>query len=126
MGTVKKVEVFAIEMRDDGILHMHVEGDKVIDMNLYQLLIKTIGELSGGKKVPILSTADHQVLPDDDVKDYFMKPGSNPYALANAVIAPSLPQKLIGNLFIRMSKRGVPLKLFRDKDEAITWLRTFL
>jgi hypothetical protein len=55
-----------------------------------------------------------------------MRPDSNPYSLANAVIAPSLPQKLIGNLFLRMNKRGSPIKLFRNKDEAIAWLKTFL
>ena len=126
MATIKKIEVFTIEMRDDGIVHMHAEGDKLIDMRLYKLLIEGIGEVSGGKKVPILSTADEEVLPDDDVKEYFMRPDSNPYSLANAVIAPSLPQKLIGNLFLRMNKRGSPIKLFRNKDEAIAWLKTFL
>ena len=126
MATVKKIEVFTIEMRDDGIVHMHAEGDQVINMRLYKLLIEGIGEVSGGKKVPILSTADEEVLPDDDVKEYFMKPDSNPYSLANALIAPSLPQKLIGNLLLRLNKRGTPMKLFREKDEAIAWLKTFL
>jgi hypothetical protein len=126
MATIITIEVFTIKMRDDGIVHMHVQGDQLIDMRLYKLLIEGIGEVSGGKKVPILSTADEEVLPDDDVKEYFTKPDSNPYSLANALIAPSLPQKLIGNLLLRLNKRGTPMKLFRNNDEAIAWLKTFL
>lgn len=122
----KRFEIFTIEMRGDGILHMHADGDHIIDMRLYKVLIAGIGEMSGGKKVPILSTTDDLTMPDDEVKEHFMKPEANPYALANALIAPSLPQKIIGNLFLRMNKRGIPMKLFRDREEAIEWLKTFL
>jgi hypothetical protein len=122
----KRFEIFTIEMRDDGILHLHADGDQIIDMRLYEVLINGIAEMSGGKRVPILSTTDDLTLPDEEVKSYFMKPEANPYCLANALIAPSLPQKLLSNLFIRIMRPARPIKLFRTKEEAIVWLKTFL
>jgi hypothetical protein len=122
----KRFEIFTIEMRDDGILHMHADGDHTVDMRLYKVMIDGIGEMTGGKKVPILSTTDDLTMPDEEVKAYFMKPEANPYALATALIAPSLPQKLLSNLFIKIMKPTRPIKLFRNKEEAIIWLKNFL
>jgi hypothetical protein len=119
-------EVFTIEMRADGILHLHAEGDKTIDMRLYKVLISSIGELTGGKKVPILSTADELTLPNEEVKEYMVKPEANPFCIANALIAPSLSQKLISNVLIRIIRPARPIRLFRNKEDAIEWLKTFL
>jgi hypothetical protein len=82
--------------------------------------------MTGGKKVPILSTADEYTMPDDEVKDRMLKPDANPYCIANALIAPSLSQKIMGNLFMRIMQPARPIKLCRNKEEAITWLKTFL
>jgi hypothetical protein len=123
---IVRVEVFTIEMRADGILHLHADGDKVITMELYRALIKTIGEMTGGRKVPILSTTDELTMPDDEVKELMVKPDANPYCTANALIAPSLPQKILSNLFIRILKPARPVRLFRNKEEAIEWLKGYL
>lgn len=123
---VKKFEIFTIDMRDDGILHMHADGDHVVDMRLFKVLMAGIAEMSGGKKVPILSTTDELTMPDEDVKEYFIKPEANPYCLVNALIAPSLPQKILSNLFINTMQPQLPVKLFKNKEDAIEWLKTFL
>lgn len=123
---VKKFEMFTIDMRDDGILHMHADGDHVIDMRSYKVLMAGIAEMSGGKKVPILSTTEALTVPDEEVKEYFMRSKSSPYCLANALIAPSLPQKILSNLFINAIQPARPIKLFKKKEDAIEWLKTFL
>jgi hypothetical protein len=50
-------------------------------------------------------------------------------AVARALLLNSYATKLIGNIFLKLSKgkpneagRIVPLKLFTDRDEAIEWL----
>jgi hypothetical protein len=123
---IVRVEVFTIEMRADGILHLHADGDKVITMELYSILIDTIGEMTEGKKVPILSTADELTIPDEEVREFMIKPEANPYCVANALIAPSLAQKLLSNLFIRIMRPARPIRLFRNKQDAIEWLKGYL
>jgi hypothetical protein len=126
MGTVKRVEIFTIEMRDDGILHLHADGDNTVDIKLYNILISSIGEMTGGKKVPILSTAGELTIPNEEVRKYMADPKANPYCLANALIAPSLAQKLFSNIFIQIMRPARPIRLFKNKEEAIAWLKTFL
>jgi len=126
MSIKKTIEVFTIEMREDGILHLHAKGDTIIDMQLYNVLISSVGEMTGGKKVPILSTADELTIPDEEVRKYMTRPEANPYCIANALIAPSLSQKLLSNIFISVMRPARPIRLFRNKEEAIAWLKTFL
>lgn len=126
MPTKKNVEVFTIIMRDDGILHMHTEAEVIVDMRLYKILIEAIGEVSGGKKVPILSTAGELTIPDEEVRKYMSDPKANPYSLANALIGPSISQKLIGNFFVKLMEGERPVRLFNREEDAITWLKTFL
>lgn len=125
-GNIRRVEIFTIEMRDDGILHLHADGDHTIDMRLYKLLIRSIGEMTGGKKVPILSTADELTIPDEEVRKYMTSPDANPYCVANALIAPSLSQKILSNIFIRIMRPARPIRLFRNQEEALNWLKTFV
>jgi hypothetical protein len=123
---VVRVEVFTIEMREDGILHLHADADKIITMELYRKMIDTIGEITEGRKVPILSTTDELTIPDDEVREYMTKPEANPYCIANALVAPSLPQKILGNILIRILKPARPIKMFRNREDAIEWLRSYL
>jgi len=121
-----RVEVFTIEMREDGILHLHADADKTITMKLYRKMIDTIGEITDGRKVPMLSTTDELTIPDDEVREYMIKPEANPYCVANALVAPSLAQKLIGNILIRIMKTARPIRLFRTREDAIEWLKSYL
>jgi hypothetical protein len=123
---IVRIEVFTIEMRADGILHLHADGDKVITMELYRKMVNAIGEMTGGRKVPILCTTDELTMPDDEVKEFMVKPDANPYSSANALIAPSLPQKIFSNLFIRILKPARPVRMFRNREDAIEWLKSYL
>jgi hypothetical protein len=123
---VRKVDIFTFEMREDGILRLYAEPDEVVDMPRYMTMIKTIGDLTQGKKVPILSTAGEFTIPDEEVRRYMANPDSNPYCLATAMVAPSLSQKLLGNIYAHSVMKDRPTRMFRTEDEAIAWLKTFL
>lgn len=124
MSTIKKVEIFTLQMLPDGILRIHSEGDHIIDMRLYKVLIDAIGEMTEGKKVPILSITEELTVPDDEVRVYMANPDANPYCIANALIAPSLSQKIFVNFLMSITKRKI--RMFKKEEEGIAWLRTFL
>lgn len=54
----RQFDVFTIKLRDDGILHLLATGDEPVGILQYNLIIKSIGEITEGKKVPLLATAD--------------------------------------------------------------------
>lgn len=118
-------DIFTIEYRSDGLLQIHCKGD-TINLLSYKNVVEKIGEITHGKKVPILCTADEFLLPDEEVRKYMANPESNPYSLASALIIKSLSQKLVGNFFMTVLKPARPIRLFTSKDEALKWLKTFL
>lgn len=120
-----KVDVFTVEYHSNGLLYIHANGEE-ITLTDYKALINSIGEMTGGEKVPILCTADEFVIPNEEVRKYMARPDSNPYSLATALITGSLAQKLVGNFFMNVLKPGRPIRMFISKEEAIKWLRSYL
>lgn len=123
---VRKVDIFTIEMREDGIVRVYAEADEVVDMQRYQVMIRAIGELTQGQKVPVLGTAGELTIPDEAVRKYIAEPDSNPYCKVLAMVAPSLSQKILANIHARSMANKRPTQLFRTEDEAIQWLKEFL
>jgi hypothetical protein len=119
-------EFFTISLREDGIIHIHGEAYKTIDMRTYRGLIAVLGEMTGGKKVPMLNTAGELTMPDDEVKAYMAQPDANPYSCATAFVMSSFTKKLVFNFFTAIKKPARPVKLFTDEQEAVMWLKSFI
>jgi hypothetical protein len=45
---------------------------------------------------------------------------------ADAFVIYSLPQKLVGNFYLKVNKPPVPTRFFKTPEEAIRWLRKFV
>lgn len=59
-----------------------------------------------------------------DIRDYFAKPENARINKANAFIVGSSLAKIVINLYLKFSKPSYPTKIFKDKKEAISWLKT--
>lgn len=122
----REFDVFTLELRDDGILHLHASGDEPVGILQYNFIIKSIGEITGGKKVPLLATADEFLVPDQEVRKVMARHDSNPYSSASALVTKSLPQKIIANFFTNVLRPARPIQFFNNQEDAINWLRKFM
>ena len=120
-----KLDIFDLNLRADGILHVHIYGEIPINIAQYKSLISKMGEVTSGKKVPILATADELQIPEEEVRKHMLSPDSNPYSLATALIAKSISQKLVGNFFQSVMKPRRPIKIFTNEQRAVEWLKEF-
>jgi hypothetical protein len=122
----RKFAMFRLELQEDGMIHLHGSGENPISLEDFKGMVRTIGEMTEGKKVPILCTADELLIVDEETRKYMGEPESNPYSLASAFVVKSISQRLLSNFFIKVSKPGRAVKMFSTKDEAISWLKTYL
>lgn len=118
-------EVFILNYCDDGILYIYASGDEITLLQ-YIALIPKIGEMTDGKKVPILCTPDEFLVLDEHTRKYMARADANPYSLASAFITRSLSQKLLGNFFMNFLKPARRIRMFTNREEAITWLKSIL
>ncbi len=113
-----------VVLRSDGIVHTHINLKKAVSLEQAKLLKDAYVEVTGGVKTPHLFTANKFVIIEKDVMEY-MKEVANKYGKADAFVISSLPQKIMGNFYLKIVKPGVPSKLFQDKQKAIKWLKQY-
>lgn len=75
--------------------------------------------VAGGERYPTLNyLPDHKVT--DEAQIYYKN--HPPVAIASAMIARSMMQMLLGNIFIKVRRLAIPSKLFTNVDDAVVWL----
>lgn len=116
---------FAVELRSDGLVQVLIQPETEVDVEQVKEVITATGKVTGGRKVPVLVLAGEYTLPTVKARHYIAEPG-NPYALAEAYVLRSLPQKIVGNFFLRFHNPGRPTRIFTQKEEAIQWLMEFM
>ncbi len=83
---------------------------------------KNIGEVGGGKKMPVyISTIDFLAISDSGRK-YSASDEGQAFTLANAVLIDNLAKKILFNFYMNINKPKTPTKAFGTKEDAFTWL----
>ena len=84
-----------------------------------------IGQITGNKKVCMLADTTLASPMDKEVRLYVAREMPSIFN-AVAVISSSVLGRFFGNLFVGLKNNLVPMKLFTNEEEAITWLKQYL
>ena len=111
-----------VTLRDDGIVNTYVDLREAVSLEQAKELTDAYIKITNGKRTPHLFTANKFVIIEKDVME-FMRDVANNYGKADAFVIDSLPQKIVGNFYLKFVKPQVPTKLFRTEEKAIEWLK---
>lgn len=115
-----------ILFRNDGLVEVIFGHHAVIDLDdCYDILNVYKQELTE-KKTPILHVLGNYTNFTSEAKVYGASPEGLSFSIAEAFLYNSLPHQIIGNFYLSINKPSVPTKFFKSKEEAETWLKTFL
>jgi len=120
------VPPYIVSLCDDGILYVRVTNQVVETVETSKKLVKAIGTMVNGKKVPMLSQFDEFVLPSKENRNFWAEKDSNPYTIAEAFITNSTAMTIIANFYLRIEKPQRETKMFTKVEDARKWLKTFL
>jgi hypothetical protein len=130
----KKVEIlateicgaFTVQMRSDGIIHSHTSSG--IDFNIDSLkeFNLVMAKMVNYRMTPLLLTLDEFAIPPVETRVFWAKKESCTYASAEAYISSNIGHTIIGNFYLKFNKPGRPTKIFKNEEDAITWLKTFM
>lgn len=115
-----------VTLRSDGILHIHINGGKNMDLNDAVETLEAMMQIGKGKKYPVLIDAGEFASVDKEVRIFAASKEANLYTLADAIAYHSFAQKLIGKFYVANNKPVVPTRVFPDIEEAVEWLHTFI
>lgn len=106
-------------------MHMYYKSGSVIDVNIQNRVRDAAFSLSGNKKMPCLFEAGEYVTLTKEARANAIDSEDNFPALASAVIVQNLAYKMIADFYYKINKPKQPFKVFRNIEDAITWLSTY-
>jgi hypothetical protein len=117
---------YYLYLRTDGIMYVRISSEKEESVPLVKEMVNKMGEMVNYKKVPLLAKHEDFALPGKANRDYWATKDACPYSKADAFIVNSLAMQLIANFYLKINKPERPTRMFKDENEAIKWLKTFL
>ena len=112
-------------LRSDGIVNTNMLIKEAVNLDQAKELTTHYIDITQGIKTPHLFTANKFVIIEKDVMEY-MKDIANEYGKADAFVISALPQKIMGNFYLKVFKPKVPTKLFSSEEKAVKWLKQFV
>jgi hypothetical protein len=114
-----------VSLIEDNIIHIHLKSNMELDISDTQEILESMRLVSGGKKLPVFIDAGEFASIDDDVRVFSASKAGNIYTLADAIAVDNIAQKLIANFYLKNNHPKVPTKIFKNKSDALAWLREF-
>lgn len=118
--------MYTLEFKSNGILYAYVSGSEAETLDSLKEIVEIANDLIGHKKVPMFFKHDDFALPSSEIRKYWAKKDSNPYAIAETYIVQSIAFKILADFYMRFNKPERPTKLFTSEKEAEKWLLQFV
>ncbi|MBA2613995.1 MAG: hypothetical protein H0U95_18675 [Bacteroidetes bacterium] len=121
--TTQKCEVTFLE---EGIVENYIKPGIVVEAVDLEELKKISSELAGNKPYVIIVTSGELASFSKEARELSASKSFITNAVAKAIVVDSIAKKIIGNFYLRVNKPYLPTKLFSDRAEALTWLRSII
>lgn len=117
-----KIEEALIELNQLGYVRVLFFDHVVLDIDLQNKLLENYLTLCEGKKYPFLFEAMENVTVTKEARDNSRNLEEIAPVTKTAVVANTLPYRMIANFYLKFNKPKKPFKLFSTKKEALEWL----
>jgi hypothetical protein len=113
---------FHMKVHDNGLVEFMVKKDILLSEADVWESQKLSLEALPGKKLFVLTEAEGEFSPTPDARRAGASDRYAQHVAAHALCSDNLTLKILGNLFISISKPKVRTRFFEDRNEALTWL----
>jgi hypothetical protein len=122
----RKPKGIVASLLEEGILENHVPMDLVVDAHTIQEVKEKNQLLSGGKKYAVLVTTAHGSTITEEARKLVAAENFRKNTIAKALLIDYLPHRIVAKFYVRVNKPAIPTRLFNNREEAMTWLRSEL
>ncbi len=108
----------------DGIVSVLVTLDSDLDLEAMKEIVAARMELVDWQPHTVLIEAESNHHSEKEAREYLANYEKDP-ALAMAVVSNNLAVRLLANFYVKFDKPRIPTKLFKSREDALAWLKTF-
>lgn len=117
---------YEISIRRDGILEICLKDNTEIFLNDTRDIINDIEDLDKNKEPTVLILPGAYTVIYEFIKGFYNSKKAKKYALVNAIVTKSLPQRLVTCFYTRNTEPLALSRAFSNKRDAVKWLKTVL
>ncbi len=114
-----------ITFEEDQIAHLNLKQGELVEIDELKSIFDVISKEPGGKKFRLLVTAGNNASLSPEAREYASTAESSDVIVADAVVVQNYSHEMTANFFIRFNKPSRPTRLFKNREEAYAWLKTF-
>jgi hypothetical protein len=118
-------ENFSITTSEMGFYEIDIFTDGEFGFKELEELKKAQVEM-GSHKLPVLVMCGQYAYSESEFLKYLAKNENNPFSKADAFVIHSIAQKILANFYIKIFIPERPTKFFKEKEEAVNWLKQFI
>jgi hypothetical protein len=123
---VQETATARVELRDDGIVLVRIVPRVRQTLAHAQENMAASIAATGGKRRPLLIDITKVEGLDPEARHYYSgKALTDSFTAIGLRINASPFGRMAGNIYLRISRPGIPSKLFNDDEAAFAWLREF-
>lgn len=115
---------FRMWLRPDGIVHVVWAPRIAVLLEDATAALEAMSQLTGGRRSPLL--VDMRDTGPEDRATRAEWTRRSDLQSATALIVGTPLSRIVGNLFINMSRPPAPTRLFDDEAAAVAWLKAFV
>ena len=113
-----------VQMRSDGIVNTNILLNGSATLEQAKELLAAYIKVTDGKNTPHLFTVTKLSIMETEVMEFIAKE-ANKHGIADAFVIHSLPQKILGNAFLKFQTPSIPTKFFSSEEKAIESLNQY-
>ena len=114
-----------IWLDEDGIVRIKYPDNFHITMEVMESIYQQHLQITTDKR-PILADCESVASVDYDAQQFVSNDGPAALTTALAVVVKSAFTRAMGEMFMMFHKPPYPTRMFRSKEDALEWLKTFL
>jgi hypothetical protein len=118
-------DVFIEKVHPNGLVELLLKDGQVFDVPHMVQAKKFSTSLIKDRKIALLVSFEGAFYPTREARELLADPGYSSHQGAIAVITKDLGIRLLANLYLRINKPKVPLKVFEKKADALNWLSKY-
>jgi hypothetical protein len=115
-------DVSKVQLRSDGIVKVIITEGADVDLTASRQIFENVRSFATKKELLVLVVGGMNGSVSKEAREFAGSDEASSVTIAEAVVTPSIPQKLFVNFLLRFYTPKRELQLFNSEEAALEWL----
>ena len=115
-----------ITLKSDGVVYVHFKKDQVLDVPLQLRMLEAYCTITNNALTPFVFEAEEGLIVTKEARDNAILIEESSPCKAMAIVVDNVAYAMIGNFYLKFNKPKRPYRVFKNRRDALEWLKGHL